>query len=90
MAKRTTSSTDKAPAPVPAAKSKAPAPEVAATTPVRNTAIPKPAKPATKSPKPMTYELISERAYFISISGTGGSQDDNWLRAESELLNENG
>jgi hypothetical protein len=51
-------------------------------TPVRNSAIPKiPAK------KEITHELISERAYFISMSGQGGSEMENWLRAERELKN---
>jgi hypothetical protein len=51
-------------------------------TPVRNSAIPKiPVK------KEITHELISERAYFISISGQCGSEMENWLRAERELKN---
>ncbi len=55
-------------------------------TPVRNTPIPKAvAKSAGKKMAPITSELISERAYFISISGNGGSDDENWLRAEREL-----
>jgi hypothetical protein len=57
------------------------------TTAVRNTAIPKTNTVATPSaPKRnITHELIAERAYHISISGTGGSQDENWHRAEREL-----
>ena len=31
------------------------------------------------------FEEIALRAYYISRSGSGGSQDDNWLRAEREL-----
>lgn len=41
-----------------------------------------------RSSKPITWQLIAERAYFISISGTGGDQDSNWLRAEAELKRE--
>jgi hypothetical protein len=56
-------------------------------TAVRYSAAPKvqsrPAKPAPK--REITRELIAQRAYFISISGSGGSQDENWHRAELEL-----
>jgi hypothetical protein len=57
------------------------------TTALRNTAIPKSTPVATGATarRQVTPELIAERAYFISISGTGGSQDDNWHRAEREL-----
>lgn len=57
------------------------------TTPVRNTSIPKTNTVVTPgAPKrAITHELIAERAYYISISGTGGSQDENWHRAEREL-----
>ena len=34
----------------------------------------------------ITDEMIAERAYHISQSEDGGSPDDNWLRAEAELL----
>jgi len=54
------------------------------TTAVRNTSIPKTPKVATTN-RVITHELIAERAYFISISGNGGSQDENWTRAEREL-----
>ncbi|CAN5657732.1 hypothetical protein BH09PLA1_BH09PLA1_20910 [soil metagenome] len=54
------------------------------TTAVRNSSIPKTPKVATTN-RVVTHELIAERAYFISISGNGGSQDENWTRAESEL-----
>jgi hypothetical protein len=63
-----------------------------ATTPVRSTKVRKSPVPrhARKTPisKPrlsITHEMIAQRAYLISISGTGGSQDENWLRAEREL-----
>jgi hypothetical protein len=57
------------------------------TTAVRNTAIPKTNLVVTPvaSKRTITHELIAERAYYISISGNGGSQDENWIRAEREL-----
>ena len=33
----------------------------------------------------ITYEMIAERAYHISQSDEGRSDDENWLRAEAEL-----
>ncbi len=66
------------------AKKKA-APKSAKRSPVRNSAVPKPStRPAKKSVE-ITYDLIAQRAYFIHISGTGGSESDNWHRAEREL-----
>jgi hypothetical protein len=53
----------------------------AASTPVRNSAIPK-AKPAAKV---ITHEMIAQRAYEISQSPLCGSESDNWFRAEREL-----
>jgi len=53
-------------------------------TPVRNSAIPK----ATSSVAPkveIRREEIALRAYHIHLSGTGGSETDNWFRAEREL-----
>ncbi len=52
------------------------------TSPARNTPIPK-AAPAAK--RTLTHEAIAKRAYEIFASGKGGSQVENWLRAESEL-----
>ena len=70
--------------PAPKAKNKS-APVV---TPVRNTTLPprKTAQPVVAAPKKIvpTFDQISSRAYFIWQSG-GGSQDDNWFRAEREL-----
>ena len=65
----------------------APAAAPAKSTPVRNSAIPKPSNPATPAAKPreITHEMIARRAYEISISGSGGSEFDNWIRAEKEL-----
>jgi DNA-binding protein HU-beta len=65
-----------------------PAPKAVASTPVRNTAIPKVAKsaPAAKAaPRAITHDMIAARAYEIACSGFGGSEFDNWLRAEREL-----
>jgi len=50
--------------------------------PVRNSAIP---KTTIGMKKEITHEQIAKRAYEISRSGTGGSEIDNWLRAEREL-----
>jgi hypothetical protein len=36
----------------------------------------------------ITDEMIAERAYFIAQSGTGSSDHENWVRAESELRTE--
>jgi predicted lipid-binding transport protein (Tim44 family) len=33
----------------------------------------------------ITHQMIEEAAYYIHLSGYGGSQDDNWFRAEREL-----
>jgi hypothetical protein len=80
MAKKSVPPTPSKKLTVPAAKA-APAP---VSTPVRNTPLPKPAaKPAMK--KEITYVDISKRAYEIWCSGKGGSETDNWLRAEREL-----
>lgn len=51
-------------------------------TEVRNTAVPRPQTPPRKT---VTQEMIAKRAYEISLSGSGGSELDNWLRAEREL-----
>ena len=65
----------------------APVAAPAKSTPVRNSAIPKPSNPASPAPKPreVTHEMIARREYEISISGSGGSEFDNWIRAEKEL-----
>jgi hypothetical protein len=55
------------------------------TTPVRNTAIPRSATPTGGARREITHEQIAKRAYEISISGSGGSELENWLRAEREL-----
>jgi hypothetical protein len=33
----------------------------------------------------ITHDMIARRAYEIYISGTGGSEFENWCRAEREL-----
>ena len=53
-------------------------------TEVRNTPIPKIAKKAA-APRVITQDDIAKRAYEIYASGTGGSEADNWYRAEREL-----
>ena len=55
-------------------------------TEVRNTAIPKlsPAKKKVISVE-VTRDQIAQRAYEIYASGHGGSETDNWFRAEREL-----
>jgi hypothetical protein len=86
----------KAAAPAPAAytppqtpaKTPTPAPAAKTTTQVRNSPLPKPqpAPSPTGGPaKQITHEMIARRAYEISISGSGGSDFDNWIRAEREL-----
>jgi hypothetical protein len=54
-------------------------------TEVRNTPIPKIAKKATPAPRIVTHDDIAKRAYEIHCSGMGGSETDNWYRAEREL-----
>lgn len=94
MAKKTTttSTTTTKPAAARKAKSsdvissgKAPA-AVANKTAVRNTGAPRAASiTRIVEPKEITFDMIAKRAYEIHASGFGGSQDDNWFRAEREL-----
>jgi hypothetical protein len=56
------------------------APKALASTPVRNSPIPKVA--ASKS---ITREMIAVRAFEISCGPNCGSELDNWYRAEREL-----
>ena len=57
-------------------------------TETRNSPVPRPSSPAPSS-KPgarqISHEQIAKRAYEIWRSGKGGSETDNWLRAEREL-----
>ena len=71
-----------------APQSKAKASSPVSSTPVRNTSIPPRAASGTVAPAKKsapTYDQIALRAYSIYQSGQGGSQDDNWFRAEREL-----
>jgi len=53
---------------------------------LRNTPIPRPqSSPSTFQKKQPTPDQIAKRAYEIWQSGKGGSQQDNWYRAEREL-----
>ena len=56
-------------------------------TPVRNTPLPKIIQPKKIAPatRIVTSDMIAEQAYYIAQSGVGGSETDNWLRAEREL-----
>lgn len=47
----------------------------------RNSPLPR-SEPASRQ---ITHEMIAKRAYEIYASGQGGSQDENWARAEREL-----
>lgn len=79
MARKSTSSSSNAKKPAArAATNKKPAP---VTTAVRNSAIPK----VSAARKEITREMIAIRAFEISVGGTGGTELDNWVRAEREL-----
>jgi hypothetical protein len=57
-----------------------------ASTAVRNSPVPKTARPASPlAAREVTQADIAKRAYEIWASGQGGSETDNWLRAEREL-----
>jgi hypothetical protein len=45
----------------------------------RNSPIPR------AEPRQISHEQIAKRAYEIYVSGKGGSQLENWTRAEREL-----
>ena len=80
MARKTTT-TSKPAAPV-AAKAPVAAPTVTA---VRNSAVPpRSSAPIARKSTP-THEQIALQAYYIWKSGKGGSQEENWFRAEREL-----
>lgn len=71
------------------AKIESATPVIVGTSPIRHTPIPKEIASAPiiakANPAAITFDRIAFRAYEISISGNGGSQDDNWYRAEREL-----
>jgi len=52
-----------------------------ASTVSRNTAIPR----TIPTKREVTHDQIAKRAFEIFASGKGGSQTENWLRAEREL-----
>ena len=62
-----------------------------ARTEVRNSPVPKVAAAPAAAPvaraaaKVITHDDIARRAYEIWASGKGGSDFDNWTRAEREL-----
>jgi hypothetical protein len=72
-------------------------PQPARTSDVRNSPVPRQTTTAGQPPRqaapPMTSSTrktpsrdeIAQRAYFIWQSGKGGSEFDNWVRAEREL-----
>ena len=78
-----------APRPTAVPKSASPAPAQQQSRP----ATPQSNKPATAAAaaavrpaaKPVTHELIARRAYEIWASGQGGTETENWIRAEREL-----
>jgi hypothetical protein len=82
-------------APKNAAAGKAAPAKVVGRTDVRNSPIPRPASPAAKTgvaaaapaPRVVSHDQIAVRAYEIWASGQGGSEFDNWVRAERELRN---
>ena len=74
-----------APAPRPSvSKTAAPQP-AAAKQPASPAAAPAARPAAAATLKPVSHELIARRAYEIWASGQGGSEMDNWVRAEREL-----
>jgi hypothetical protein len=86
MAKKATVSTPASKKPETKA---APAKAAVSSTTVRNSPVPKAApKAAAAAPAPkkeIGYAEIAKRAYEIYASGQGGSESDNWYRAEREL-----
>jgi hypothetical protein len=42
-------------------------------------------RPSRFSRREVTHDQIARRAFEISQSGTGGSPEENWFRAEREL-----
>ncbi|HEX8342477.1 MAG TPA: DUF2934 domain-containing protein [Tepidisphaeraceae bacterium] len=86
MAKRTTTPKSEPKTSAPKPSTNLETAKVTATSPVRKTVAPKKAaKAAAVTPMALTHERIAERAYFIAKSGNGGSEIDNWHRAEREL-----
>ena len=68
---------------------KAPAPSKATSLKAQTfKAPPSSATPQAEPQRYVTLEMIAQRAYEIWLSGTGGSDFDNWCRAERELRGE--
>ncbi len=72
------------------AKKAAPASEVSSVSAVRKTVAPrktaqKVEQAASVASTPLNHDQIAKRAYLISVSGNGGSESDNWFRAQAEL-----
>jgi hypothetical protein len=80
MAKKFTPPTPSTPAAKPVVKPVIESP--VKTTVARNTPVP---RADVKPKKEITHEAIAKKAYEIFVSGKGGSQVENWLRAEREL-----
>ena len=86
-----------APKPAPAAATARPASPISAApasrTDVRNSPLPKQSAlspssssvSSASSKRQVTHEMIARRAYEIWQLGKGGSEFDNWVRAEREL-----
>lgn len=92
MATRNTTGAAKSPAKTPARAAAAKLPASGSSSPVRNTPIPKTvaaaapmAAPVIAPRREITQSMIAARAYEIYASGNGGSEADNWFRAEREL-----
>jgi hypothetical protein len=80
----------------PASPAPSPAPAAVSRTDVRNSPLPKAtsfgastagssSSSASGGKKQVTNDQIARRAYEIWQSGKGGSDFDNWVRAEREL-----
>ena len=70
-----------APPPRPSAAPKTSAPRATTTPPPPQSA----SSASRAASKPVTHELIARRAYEIWASGQGGTEMENWIRAEREL-----
>lgn len=46
----------------------------------------KPARKTRARARKVAPAAVAERAYFLSLSEAGASPEENWLRAEQELL----
>jgi hypothetical protein len=56
-----------------------------AAAPKKTTTRRAPSKTKAAAAPEITEEMIAERAYHISQSGEGGTDEENWHRAEAEL-----